>query len=268
MIWLAPETPDLVWLRGADAVRFANDLISQEIGEADPGTVHRSLLLGPQGKLDHILWVLRGDDEVGLVTDPGRGEELATTLGRYRIRVDVKIDQEHAPAWLVVGDPDAVSGRWERSSDGMVADVSWRRVGRRLLVGERPDLETGSEEEYEGLRIGSGEPRWGVDVNEKTIPQETGLVEASIDFDKGCFLGQELVARIDSRGGQVPRFLRILELEGEGIEAEASVTDGEDEMGTVTSVSGKLALASIRREVSPGDTVTVAGISARVTAVG
>ena len=60
--WLAPETPDLVWFRGSDAVRFLNDLISQEIGALDPGRVRRSLLLGPQGKLDHMLWALRGEE--------------------------------------------------------------------------------------------------------------------------------------------------------------------------------------------------------------
>ena len=267
MSWLAPEVPDLVWLRGADAVRFVNDLISQEIATAEPGTVHRSLLLGPQGKLDHILWALKGEEEVGLVTDPGLGEALATTLERYRIRVDVKIEQEQAPSWLVVGDAGVAPGRWERIGGGLEADVSWRQVRRVLVVGEKPDVRGGNQEEYEAARIASGEPRWGMDVDERTIPQETGLVEASIDFDKGCFLGQELVARIDSRGGQVPRRLRVLELDGEGIEVEAPVLAGEKEVGKVSSVSGRLALASIRREVSPGDTVTVGGNTALVREV-
>ncbi|MEE8489619.1 MAG: hypothetical protein V3S43_04730, partial [Acidimicrobiia bacterium] len=91
--WLAPETPDLVWFRGADTIRFLNDLLSQEIGTMQPGRVTRSLLLAPQGKLDHILWVLRGDEEIGLITDGGRGQDLAATLGRYRIRVDVEVEQ-------------------------------------------------------------------------------------------------------------------------------------------------------------------------------
>ncbi|MEX1249476.1 MAG: hypothetical protein WEA57_02205, partial [Acidimicrobiia bacterium] len=81
---LAPA-PDLVWFRGSDAIKFLNDLISQEIGTLDSGTVTRSLLLGPQGKLQFILWVLRDDDGVGLVTEDGRGDELMDTLNRYRI---------------------------------------------------------------------------------------------------------------------------------------------------------------------------------------
>ena len=89
---LAPVVPELVWFSGADAIRFLNDLISQEIGDVEPGTVGRSLLLTPQGKLDHLLWVLRGEGEVGLIVDSGRGEDLAAKLARYRIRVDVEIE--------------------------------------------------------------------------------------------------------------------------------------------------------------------------------
>ncbi|MBW3666688.1 MAG: hypothetical protein KY394_03735, partial [Actinobacteria bacterium] len=202
---LAPETPDLVWFRGPDTIRFLNDLLSQEIATAAPYRVLRSLLLDPQGRLSHILWVLRGDDEVGLVTDPGRGQDLVSTLGRYRIRVEVQIDEESEPVWLVVGEMATVPGGWERTDGSLLADVSWAKAKRSLRVGERPDLETMSRDRYEELRIESGEPQFGQDVDEKTIPQQTGLVPVAVAFDKGCFLGQELVARIDSRGGNVPQ---------------------------------------------------------------
>lgn len=264
--WLAPQTPDLVWFRGPDTIRFLNDLISQEITKLAPGQVSRSLLLGPQGKLDHILWVLRGDDEVGLVTDPGRGDELATTLGRYRIRVDVEIVPEDRPVWLVMGEHDATSGQWEASEDGVIADLSWPEAKRTLVVGKRPDLEVGSLPDYEKTRITAGEPRWGADVDEKTIPHESGLVPETVDFTKGCFLGQELVARIDSRGGNVPRHLRRLELEDGSVEPGAGVTLDGDEVGTVTSVSDRLAMASLKRGVDPGAQVTVGDTRARVVA--
>ncbi len=227
----------------------------------ESGQVTRSLLLGPQGKLDHILWVLRGDDEVGLITDGGRGEDLAATLARYRIRVDVEIEQSDQPVWIVVGESADETGTWSLIEDGLEADVSWPGIQRTLVVGQRPDLEEGDAEEYESLRIAAGEPHWGVDVDEKTIPQESGLVEATVDFTKGCYLGQELVARIDSRG-HVNRHLRILEIEGAGAERGVSLEADDKKVGTLTSVSNSIGLALVRRELAPGDLVSVGGLNA------
>jgi folate-binding protein YgfZ len=244
--WLAPESPDLVWFSGADAVRFLNDLISQEVSDMTSGEARRSLLLGPQGKLDFLLWVLRDGDRIGLVTDPGRGADLAATLDRYRIRVEVDIEQETAGVWLVMGE-------W----DGF--DVSWPDVGRHLVIGGRPDLPTGAEEDYERLRVLSGEPRWGRDVDEGTIPHESGLVRSSVDFTKGCYLGQELVARIDSRGGNVPRRLLILDAGERLIDVGSTLTAAGKEVGVVTSATDGLGLAMVRREVSVGDEVIVGG---------
>ncbi len=256
---LSPEKPDLVWFRGADTIRFLNDLLSQEIALASPGSVLRSLLLEPQGKLDHILWVLCGEDEVGLITEPGRGEALMSALGRYRIRVDVAMEAAEAPAWVVVGDRGPHQGGWGRRGEGVVADISWPTMERSFLTGARPDLEEISAEQYESLRIEAGEPRFGIDVDEKTIPQQTGLVGVAVAFDKGCFLGQELVARIDSRGGNVPQRLMRLEFETEAPEPGASITSDGREVGKVTSVAGSLALAMIRREIDEGELLEVEG---------
>jgi tRNA-modifying protein YgfZ len=259
--WLAPESPDLVWFTGPDAVRFLNDLVSQEIGAMAPGEVRRSLLLGVRGKLDHILWVLRGEGLVGLVTDGGRGEELAGTLGRYRIRVEVDIEPETRPLWVVFG--DATTGSWSGDRQGPLgADVSWRTISRRLVAGDRPEMSTGSLADYHLARIASGEPAWGVDVDDKTIPQETGLVDATVDFTKGCYLGQELVARIHSRG-HVNRHLRLIEL-SEPVPVGTVMTAGDREIGILTSVADNLGLALIRKEVAPGDEVDAAGTKALV----
>ncbi len=226
-----------------------------------PGRVTRSLLLGPQGKLDHILWVLRGDDQIGLVTDGGRGDELVATLGRYRIRVDVDIEQSDKPVWVVVGETALDPGTWCETEAGVEADIAWPGIQRTLVVGERPDLEDGDPGKYDALRLAAGEPRWGVDVDGKTIPQESGLVGSTVDFTKGCYLGQELVARIDSRG-HVNRHLRIIEIEGAGAEPGASLEAGDKKVGTLTSVADSIGLALVRRELTPGDPVSVAGLDA------
>jgi folate-binding protein YgfZ len=122
-----------------------------------------------------------------------------------------------------------------------------------------------SELDYEIARVNDGEPRWGVDVDEKTIPQEMELVDLTVDFDKGCYLGQELVARIDSRG-HVNRFLRILELAGPAMPGDPITYEGK-EVGTMTSKGGDLGLGMVRREVPVGARVGVGGHQAVVRAV-
>jgi len=264
---LAPMAPDLVWFSGVDTIRFLNDLISQEIADLDPGRVSRSFLLTPQGKLDHLLWVLRGDPEVGLVVDPGRGEDLAAKLGRYRIRVDVEIEQVPEDVWLVLGPYEAEPGRWTGDRSALIADVSWPNLTRTLVVGEKPDLPVIEPARYHSFRIEAGEPLTGVDVTDATIPQETGLVAASISFEKGCFLGQELVARLDSRGGRVNHHLRILRFEEPAPEVGTNVMAEGSSVGVLTSVGDGVGLSLLRRSVEPGDVVTVGDAQAVVQAV-
>ena len=265
---LAPSVPELIWFGGTDAIRFLNDLISQEIGDMDPGSVRRSLLLTPQGKLDHIIWVLRGVDDVGLIVDAGRGADLATKLARYRIRVDVEIEPSVSDHWLVVGGPmQSVPGQWTGDRSALRADISWSNTPRTLVVGERPELPPLGMEDYEALRIEAGEPLMGVDVTDSTIPQETGLVERSISFEKGCFLGQELVARLDSRGGRVNHHLRILRFGGQAPNAGAAVSKDDEQVGTMTSSAGEIGLGLLRRGLEPGDVVTVAELRATVERV-
>ena len=249
--FIAPETPDVVWFTGSDRVRFLNDLISQEIADMTPGSARRAMLLEPTGKLGFLLWVLSEADRIGLVTDQGRGQDLAAALGRYRIRVDVTIVVETADRWLVVGDWE---GGW---------DLSWLSTPRHLVIGERPELEAGPADVYDVLRIEAGEPAWGLDVTEGAIPQESGLVGVSVDFDKGCYLGQELVARIDSRGAQTPRRLSILRSEGPPLVTGTLTADGED-VGTVTSVAGTIGLAMVKRGTETGSRVEVGGVVAVV----
>jgi len=260
--WIAPDHPELIWFRGGDSVRFLNDLISQEVASMAVGSVRRSMLLQPQGKLDQILWVIRGDDEVGLVTEEGRGDDLTAALGRYRIRVEVEIDKDERPTWVIVGSSEFDVGTWRPFNGGLAADVSWAGVERTLIVGNKPTVALGDPDEYELLRIRAGEPRWQVDVDEKTIPQEADLVDSGVDFTKGCYLGQELVARIDSRG-HVNRRLRILELDASA-EPGSIVVHRDSDVGTMSSVSDRFGLATIRREVEVGDKVTVDGVGATV----
>jgi folate-binding protein YgfZ len=114
------------------------------------------------------------------------------------------------------------------------------------------------------IRIEAGEPVMGIDVDEGTIPQETGLVEEAVSFSKGCFLGQELVARLDSRNGRVNRHLRRVRLD-RLITVPAAVADAGGSITSVASTAGgAVGLGLLHRRINPGDEIVVDGVAATV----
>jgi folate-binding protein YgfZ len=121
-----------------------------------------------------------------------------------------------------------------------------------------------SYDEWNAMRIEAGEPVMGIDVDESTIPQETGLVEQSVSFSKGCFLGQELVARLDSRGGRVNRHLRSVCLAGLP-ELPAQVAE---EGGFITSAAQRgehaIGLGLLHRRIESGDELVAGGVRGTV----
>ena len=133
------------------------------------------------------------------------------------------------------------------------------------------DHQVGYATSFDGLckRVEAGSPRQGYDIDESTIAQEAFLERDAVSFTKGCFLGQELVCRIDSRGN-VTRLLRRLRSDAPLARGAEVVADGKG-VGTVTSVAGNVALATIRRVIEPGTDVVVripAGdVTARIEAV-
>ena len=117
-----------------------------------------------------------------------------------------------------------------------------------------------------GSRVAAAWPAMGKELDDKTIPGETGLVDRTVSFTKGCYTGQELVARIDSRGGNVPRHLRRLVLGAEGVPEGASVVVDGKERGRVTTVEGGEALAYVQRDVVPPAEVEVTWDGGQTTA--
>lgn len=252
---IVPGGRELVWVTGPDAVAFLDGLLSQSIAPMESGTVRRALLLSPQGKLRAPLWVLRGDDRVGLVVEAGFTDRVVDDLSRFRIRVDAAIGEHGSHLTEIWGDRSLVAeGTWTEE-DGLRADLPLviGSMPRAVVVGEAagPLLS-------EAVRIEQGEPRLGVDIDESTIVQEAFLVDGAVDFTKGCYLGQELVARIDSRG-HVNKYLRGL-VAPAPLDAGAALTLDDVEVGAVTSSAvsetlGPIALAMVRREAEPGSVV-------------
>jgi folate-binding protein YgfZ len=262
-------THDLVMVAGPDASSFLQGILSQDIEAMIPGEVGRSFLLNPSGKLTALLWVLKGSERVGLFVDRGKGDTVAETLNYYRIRVKAEVSTDERPVWSMVG-PDAeaildIDGGWLERDGSILAAAPLPGLGRVIVAGDLPmsgHARAGSVA-MTAVRVEAGEPIMDVDVDEKTIPQETGLVPLAVSFTKGCYLGQELVARIDSRG-HVNRHLRAIVMTRNVLPPEgAEVWSGDRLCGTLTSVTESLgamapiALCLLRREVSPGDEVEV-----------
>jgi len=122
------------------------------------------------------------------------------------------------------------------------------------------------DDEYEAARIAAGVPRLGLDVDAKTIPQEASLERDAVSFTKGCFLGQELVCRLDTRG-HVNRYLRRLTVaQGASAPRGAEIVAGDKAVGTVTSAAGSVALGYVRREIEPPAEVTLRWNGSETTA--
>lgn len=269
-----------VAVRGADAVTFLQGLLSQDLR---PGSCLRTFLLGPRGKLRAIAWAITDDTSVVLVTESGRRQVLVDDLARYRIRVDVEITADDRPVRMVVGPAsDDVLGvtvppqGWVASDDALIGDTTFAGRTRRVVVGEGPDL-TGvvvaGSSAATAVRIELGEPVMDVDVDEGTIPQETGLVPSAVDFDKGCYLGQELVARIDSRGRVNQRLVGLRVTTNVIPPAGAEVVVDDAVLGMITSVGESLDLRApvglglVRREAEDGRSVVLRWAGGEVPAI-
>jgi folate-binding protein YgfZ len=282
----------LVVVSGPDATSFLQAIVSQDLDPVDDDETVASLLLHPQGKLDVAFRATkRGDgDDRGEVwwldTQPEFGAHLADALARYKIRVKVDIEDRTATTGLasVVGESvwAIVEAGGPTIAQTHSLSTDWAGTEGVDVLGPAGDvrawidasgLRRGTPDELEALRIEAGVPRLGVDIDESTIPQEAGLEVEAVSFTKGCFLGQELVCRIDARG-HVNRFLRRLSLPGTSVPPHgAEVVRDDKPVGSVTSaaaVAGEdrvVALAMVRREVEPPAEVTVRWDGAEAPAV-
>lgn len=263
----------LVRVTGPDAESFLDSLLSQDLTGLPDGTMVRSLLLGPRGKLRALLWVTRFGDGFLLISDAEAAPTVCGDLKRFKLRVELEID-EPEPVTDLVGpqsqetiDKVGLAGNEPAGRLALAAPLG--TLDRYFLIGTDADAVVSAGARavgrvaYTAVRVEMGEPVMGQDVDESTIPQESGLTAESVSFSKGCFLGQELVARIDSRG-HVNRHLRGLVLAENSLPpAGAEVVVGDASVGSITSISesrlvgAPVGLGLIRREVEPGSDVVI-----------
>ena len=236
-----------VRVQGPDAVDYLNRMLSNDVPDA--GSVDALLLTAKARVIAPLLVWRRGEDDVLLLTEPELGEAVRTQLVRMRFAAKCEIEPEQHTSTIVLGDQDGIPNR------------DYGRPAVEVLdAGLEPTL---ADEELERLRIEAATPRFGRELDDRVLPAEAGLDERAISFTKGCYPGQEPIARQHHRG-KVNRRLRVLEIEGAVPDAETPVVHGEKDVGRVTSAVPGLALAYVRVEVPDDAELTVGGAPARL----
>jgi folate-binding protein YgfZ len=220
-----------VAVRGPEAKDFLQRMVSNDV-ELAPCP---ALLLTPKGRvIAPLVVVRRAADDYLLLTEPGLGDVVSSTLLRARFAAKVEIEAEAHTSVIVFGDGEGIP-----NDEYGVPAVE-------VLDGD-PPAEPPNEDELERLRILARRPRWGREIDDRILPAEAGLTQTHVSFSKGCYPGQEPIARLHYRG-KANRELRVLEAEGRP-EPETDVLYGDKVVGRITSSVPGLALAFIRTDV-------------------
>jgi folate-binding protein YgfZ len=272
LFW-CPAPRDVVMAHGPDALSYLHSQLSQEIRDLDVGEARWTFVLQPAGKVDVLARVLRsGDSAFVLDVDAGSGDALLARLLRFRIRVKVDVERIpwHCIAVRGAGAAEAAARAITAAGGAVAVPGWWGSDDAADLLGPSPvppdGVRAASADELEAARVAAGWPAMGPEIGATTIPGETGVVSVAVSFTKGCYPGQELVERMDSRAATAPRLLRRVRLSGPASPGDAVTIDGRD-AGRITSVAGGLALALVGRAVDVPTSVVVAGHPATVDAV-
>ena len=239
---IAAREREFVGVAGPDAADYLQRMVSNDVEVLAPGEACPALLLTAKARVIAPLVVLRrGEDDFLLLTEPGLGEVVRSHLSRMRLRARCEIESEEHTSVLLFGGEEA----------GAFA-TDWPGAREALDAGLSPTL---ADEELELRRIEAAIPRWGREIDDRILPAEAGLDETHVSFSKGCYPGQEPVARLHYRG-HPNRGLRVIELD-EVPEYDAPLLHDGREVGRVTSATRRddatvAGLAYVRTEV-PGD---------------
>ena len=253
-------TSGLVWVEGPDAASFLHGLVTCGVTDLPVGSGRLGLLLDAKGHISVQLQIVRDDPaSFTLITDPDLADGLVADLQRFHFSEDLEILGPEASPQLVVTaaqvpEVDAITapgwipGTWTIITDDPAA------------LAARLGCDPADADALERARIRAGVARVGADTGPKTLVQEVGFEDRAVDFTKGCYLGQETVARAQHRG-QVHRTIRGL-VAAASFEPGAEVRYGDRAVGAVGSVAddpvlGVIALAILRREVPDHATVRV-----------
>jgi folate-binding protein YgfZ len=233
-------------------------MVSNDVAALPVGGSCEALLLTAKARVIAPLVVLRrAVDDFLLLTEPDLGERLRAELLRSRFAAKAAVEAEEHSCTLVFGGEPA---------EGLPTHDYGEPAVELLDTGV--EGEAVPEEELERLRIRAGTPRWGREIDDRVMPAEAGLVERAVSLTKGCYPGQEPIARLHYRG-RANRALRVLEIDGaEPPPYDADVVLDGKTVGRVTSAVPEgdrvIALAYVRREVPDDAALSVEGAGARL----
>ena len=250
---------DMVYVAGPDACAYLQGQLSQDVDALAPGEAAYTFVLQPIGKVDAWLRVTRmADDAFLLDVEAGWGEAVVVRLTRFLLRTECTVE---VLDWEMVTVMDAEPDTVDIPISGVAIPVDWPGLQGVDLLGPSVVIPDGTKEVddsvWEYRRIAAGIPALGAEMDESTIPGATGMVNRSVSFTKGCYTGQELVARVDSRSAGTPtRMVRAVG-DGPAPAVGSEITLDGDLAGRLTSVAvdadeaglGFVALAEVRRAV-------------------
>jgi folate-binding protein YgfZ len=259
-----PLERDVVTVRGDDAGEYLQTQLSQDVMAIARGESGWSFLLTPKSEIVALMRITRsGVDEFILDMEPGWGDTVRQTIDEFLFRMDVKFDQAVWPGVAWRGDsPKAAEAP-------ILAPTPWSGVLGMDVVGPGVQVPESAEVlsafDLEQIRIGSGWPSMATDIGPAVTPAMTGLVAQTVGFDKGCYTGQEFVARVHYRGTEPPRrLIRLTFDEGAVLAADATIVVEGDEVGHVTSVARETAMGYLKRGYETPSTGSVGNVEVRL----
>jgi tRNA-modifying protein YgfZ len=247
-VWLSDR--GVVRVSGPDAALFLQGLLTNDVEKLAPGEARYAALLTPQGKMmfDFLVTRLPGDSGFALDCDAASAPTLAKRLSFYKLRAKVEVVDE--------SENEAVLAYWGEAPENapgaiVYADPRAAGLGQREILprAKAEAIGEGRRDHYDALRISLGVPQGGLDfAYGDTFPHDANLdLLAGVDFKKGCYVGQEVVSRMQHRGGVRKRIVRV-QLNDEAARPGAAIVDGELPVGTLGSVSGRQGLALVRTD--------------------
>jgi tRNA-modifying protein YgfZ len=251
---------------GADRVSWLNGLVTSDIANVGSGVASYGLVLGKTGRILVDAWVVAAEDRL-LVGVPRDRVALARAhLETYLMMEDAAHEDVSADfSWTIAIGPRAAE---IAKRTRLAGEVDVLGLGGAVIAAPPNALDgmpMATEQDWEALRIERCFPRFGVDYGDDHMPHEASLEKVAVSFTKGCYLGQEIVCRVQLQG-QIKRKIVALEIEGATVGAKVRSKDGT-EIGTVSSAAGAIALAMIPSEFAePGTVLDVGGAEARVRA--
>jgi folate-binding protein YgfZ len=286
-----PELGALI-VTGGDRLAWLNGLVTCELVGKKPGDGVYGLAVGKTGKIAAEVWILLAQDHFAVAVPADRLAMLQEHFERHLIMEDVELAGAPERGWLAVHGPlcdDLVAGARELGADAARVDFTGRGDAAAILAspgqleavrdallarvsGAGGSFALATPEGWEQLRIAWGVPRFGVDFDDQTLPQEASLERLAVSFNKGCYLGQETVFMLEKRGHAKKRLMRI-SIEGDAEVAAGAPIELPDGtvVGAVTSAAPApegglwLALGSVKYKHALADTaVSIAGRPARV----